>query len=124
MISIGIRTSAYKGTTGRSNHGVNAVDAIERHCVDLREVLAAFFDIDFRNIASACKDMKILSPSNYDVIFDSHTHDPSAVRVEKFLQFIKPIFKFAPEQLDVFLCILQDSGNIAICNIAEMIAKT
>ena len=75
-------------------------------------------------MAGACKEVKIISGTEYDEIFDGMTRQTLAGRVDQFLEGIISVLKYRPKQLGVFLNILIDKGNIALVEVAEMIAHS
>ena len=75
-------------------------------------------------MAGACKEVKIISDTEYDEIFDAMTHQTLTERVDKFLKGIISMLKHCPDQLDVFLMILKEKGNMALIRLAESIAQS
>ena len=52
------------------------------------------------------------------------THQTLAKRVDQFIEGIISVLKYRPKQLEVFLNILIDKGNIALVEVAERIAQS
>ena len=52
------------------------------------------------------------------------TRQTLAKRVDQFLEGIMSVLKYRPKQLEVFLNILIDKGNIALVEVAERIAQS
>ena len=52
------------------------------------------------------------------------THQTLAIRVDQFLEGIISMLKHCPDQLDVFLMMLKEKGNIALIRLAERIAQS
>ena len=75
-------------------------------------------------MAGECKEVKIISGTEYDEIFDGMTRQTLAERVDQFLEGIISVLKYRPKQLEVFLNILIDKGNIALVEVAERIAQS
>ena len=75
-------------------------------------------------MAGACREVKIISGTEYDEIFDGMTRQTLTERVDKFLEGIISVLKYCPKQLGVFLSILIDKGNIALVEVAERIAQS
>ena len=75
-------------------------------------------------MAGACREVKIISCTEYDEIFDGMTRQTLAERVDQFLEGIISVLKYRPKQLEVFLNILIDKGNIALVEVAERIAQS
>ena len=75
-------------------------------------------------MAGACREVKIISGTEYDEIFDGMTRQTLAERVDQFLEGIISVLKYRPKQLEVFLNILIDKGNIALVEVAERIAQS
>ena len=105
------------------NIGKCAQDAIKKHSSDLKELLSRS-EATFRGIASACKEVKIINSFEYDEIFDGMTRQTLAERVDQFIEGIISMLKHCPDQLDVFLSILKEKGNIALIRLAERIAQS
>ena len=100
-----------------------AQDAFKKHSGDLKDLLSRSKAI-FQCMAGACKEVKIISGTEYDEIFDDMTHQTLAERVDKFLEGIILVLKYHFKQLGVFLNILIDKGNIAFVVVAERIAQS
>ena len=75
-------------------------------------------------MAGACREVKIISGTEYDEIFDGMTRQTLAERVDQFLEGIISVLKYRPKQLEVFLNIMIDKGNIALVEVAERIAQS
>ena len=52
------------------------------------------------------------------------THQTLAERVDQFIEGIISVVKYRHKQLEVFLNILIDKGNIALVEVAERIAQS
>ena len=105
------------------NIGMRAQGALKKHSGDLKDLLSRSEAI-FRCMAGACREVKIISGTEYDEIFDGMTHQTLAERVDQFLEGIMSVLKYRPKQLGVFLNILIDKGNIAFVEVAERIAQS
>ena len=78
----------------------------------------------FGDVASACKQPKIITSSQYQGIFDEMNHKTVSQRVDQFMNYVTSVVKSCPDLLDVFLHILSDKGNIAVVRVAERIAQS
>ena len=105
------------------NIGKCAQDALKKHSGDLKDLLSRS-EATFRCMAGACKEVKIISGTEYDEIFDGMTRQTLAERVDKFLEVIISMLKYCPDQLDVFLSMLKEKGNMAFIRVAERIAQS
>ena len=105
------------------NIGKYAQDALKKHSGDLKELLSKS-EATFRGIAGACREVKIINSFEYDEIFDGMTRQTLAERVDQFLEGIISVLKYRPQQLEVFLNILIDKGNIALVEVAERVAQS
>ena len=120
-----IAPAALPGSSVKSdpNIGKCAQNALKKHSGDLK-VLLSRFEATFRGIAGACREAKIINSFEYDEIFDGMTHQTLARRVDQFLEGIISVIKYCPKQLDVFLSMLKEKGNIALVEVAERIAQS
>ena len=105
------------------NIGKYAQDALKKHSGDLKELLSKS-EATFRGIAGACREVKIINSFEYDEIFDGMTRQTLAERVDQFLEGIISVLKYRPQQLEVFLNILIDKGNIALVEVAKRVAQS
>ena len=78
----------------------------------------------FGDVASACKQPKIITSSQYQGIFDEMNHKTVSQRVDQFMNYVTSVVKSCPDLLDVFLHILSDKGNIAVVRVAKRIAQS
>ena len=120
-----IAPAALPGSSVKSdpNIGMCAQDALKKHSGDLKDLLSRSEAI-IRCMAGACREVKIISGTEYDEIFDGMTRQTLAERVDQFLEGIMSVLKYRPKQLGVFLNILIDKGNIAFVEVAERIAQS
>ena len=114
-------TIAPEPSSGSS--GKCAQDALKKHKDGLIDLLSKS-EATFRGIAGACREVKIINSYEYDEIFDGMTRQTLAERVDQFLEGIISVLKYRPKQLEVFLNILIDKGNIALVEVAERIAQS
>ena len=105
------------------NIGKCAQDALKKHSGDLKELLSRSEAI-FRCMAGACREVKIISGIEYDEILDGMTRQTLAERVDQFIEGIISMLKQCPDQLDVFLSMLKEKGNMAYFRLAEDIAQS
>ena len=105
------------------NIGKCAQDAFKKHSGDLKDLLSRSEAI-IRCMAGACREVKIISCTEYDEMFDGMTRQTLAERVDQLLEGIISVLKYRPKQLEVFLNILIDKGNIALVEVAERIAQS
>ena len=107
---------------GGVNIGKCAQDALNAHSEDLKELLS---DMSiFGDVASACKQPKIITSSQYRGLFDETNRKTVPERVDQFMNCVMSVVKYRPKQLGVFLNILIDKGNIAFEEVAERIAQS
>ena len=78
----------------------------------------------FGDVASACKQLKIITSSQHQGIFDTTIQKTVSERVDQFMNCVISVVKYRPEQLGVFLNIIIDKGNIAFVVVAERIAQS
>ena len=105
-----------------SNIGKCAQDALNAHSEDLKELLS---DMSiFGDVASACKQPKIITSSQYRGLFDETNRKTVPERVDQFMNCVMSVVKYRPEQLGVFLNIMINKGNIAFVEVAERIAQS
>ena len=78
----------------------------------------------FGDVASACKQSKIITSSQYRGLFDETNRKTVPERVDQFMNCVMSVVKYRPKQLGVFLKILIDEGNIALVEVAEKIAQS
>ena len=78
----------------------------------------------FGDVASACKQPKIITSGQYQGIFDETNRKTVPERVDKFMNCVMSVVKYRPKQLGVFLNIMIDKGNIAFEEVAERIAQS
>ena len=78
----------------------------------------------FGDVASACKQPKIITSSQYQGMLDDMSHKTVSQRVDWLLNCVLSVVKHSPKQLGVFLKILIDKGNIALVEVAEKIAQS
>ena len=105
------------------NIGKCAQDALKKYSGDLKDLLSRS-EATIRCMAGACKEVKIISCTEYDEIFDGMTRQTLAERVDQFLEGIISMLKHCPDQLDVFLSMLKEKGNMALIRLAERIAQS
>ena len=104
------------------NIGKCAQDALNAHSEDLKELLS---DMSiFGDIASACKQPKIITSSQYRGLFDETNRKTVPERVDQFMNCVMSVVKYRPKQLGVFLNIMIDKGNAAFEEVAERIAQS
>ena len=116
--------AASSGSSVKSdpNIGMRAQDALKKHSEDLKELLS---DMSiFADIASACKQPKIITSSQYQGIFDETNRKTVPERVDQFMNYVTSVVKSCPDLLVVFLHILSDKGNIAVVRVAKGIAQS
>lgn len=116
----------FVGTTSAATSGSSNSDhwnALENNRGDLKDLLSISEPI-FRDIASACREKRLIVSTEHAVIFDEMTGQTLMQRADKFIDYISSALKFCPDQLDVFLDILREKGNIAIIRVAEKIAQS
>ena len=120
-----IAPAALPGSSVKSdpNIGKCAQDALKKHIEDLKNLLSRS-EVTFRGIVGACREVKIINSFEYDEIFDGMTRQTLAERVDQFIEGIISMLKHCPDQLDVFLSILKEKGNIALIRLAERIAQS
>ena len=120
-----IAPTALPGSSVKSdpNIGMCAVNALKKHSGDLKDLLSGS-EATFHGIAGACREVKIINSFEYNEIFDGMTRQTLAERVDKFLEGIISVIKYCPKQLDVFLSMLKEKGNIALVEVAERIAQS
>ena len=119
-----IAPAALSGSSVKSdpNIGKCAQDALNAHSEDLKELLS---DMSiFGDVASACKQPKIITSSQYQIMFDNMNHKTVPQRVDQFMNCVLSVVKYCPKQLEVFLNIMIDKGNIALVVVAERIAQS
>ena len=78
----------------------------------------------FGDVASACKQPKIITSSQYRGMFDTTIQKTVPERVDQFMNCVMSVVKYRPKQLEVFLNIMIDKGNIALVEVAERIAQS
>ena len=78
----------------------------------------------FGDVASACKQPKIITFGQYRGIFDTTIQKTVPERVDQFMNCVISVVKYRPKQLEVFLNIMIDKGNIAFIEVAERIAQS
>ena len=105
------------------NIGKCAQDALKKNSGDLKDLLSRS-EATFRGIAGACREVKMINSFEYDEIFDGMTRQTLAERVDQFLEGVISVLKYRPKQLEVFLNILIDKGNIALVEVAERVAQS
>ena len=105
------------------NIGKCAQDALKKHSGDLKDLLLGS-EATFRGIAGACREVKIINSFEYNEIFDGMNRKTLAERVDKFSEGIISMLKHCPDQLDVFLSMLKEKGNMALIRVAERIAQS
>ena len=105
------------------NIGMCAQDALKKHSGDLKDLLSRS-EATFRGIAGACREVKIINSFEYNEIFDGMTRQTLAERVDQFIKGIISMLKHCPDQLDVFLSMLKEKGNMALIRLAERIAQS
>ena len=117
--------AASSGSSKKSDRNIGkcAQDAFKKHNGDLKDLLLRS-EATIRDIAGACKEVKIINSFEYNEIFDGMTRQTLAERVDKFLEGIISMLKHCPDQLDVFLSILKEKGNMALIRVAERIAQS
>ena len=117
--------AALPGSSVKSdpNIGKCAQDALKKHIEDLKNLLSRS-EVTFRGIVGACREVKMISGTEYEEIFDGMTHQTLSKRVDQFLEGIISMLKHCPDQLDVFLSMLKEKGNMALIRVAERIAQS
>ena len=120
-----IAPAALHGSSVKSdpNIGMRAQDALKKHSGDLKDLLSGS-EATFRGIAGACREVKIINSFEYNEIFDGMNRKTLAERVDKFSEGIISMLKHCPDQLDVFLSMLKEKGNMALIRLAERIAQS
>ena len=108
--------------TDESNLGVCALNALKKQQDKLKSLLSRSEPI-FRDIAVACKSATIIHSTEYDKIFDVKTGQSLAERADTFINSIMSVVDVCPDQLEVFLNIVMNKGNIAFVRIAELISQ-
>ena len=103
--------------------GKCAQDALKKHSGDLKDLLSGS-EATFHDIAGACREAKIINSLEHNEIFDSMIRQTLARRVDQFLERIISMLKHCPDQLDVFLMMLKEKGNMALIRVAERIAQS
>ena len=78
----------------------------------------------FGDVASACKQPKIITSSQYRGLFDETNRKTVPERVDQFMNCVMSVVKYRPKQLGVFLNIMIDKGNAAFEEVAERIAQS
>ena len=78
----------------------------------------------FGDVASACKQPKIITSSQYQGIFDEMNRKTVPERVDQFMNCVLSVVKYRSKQLGVFLNIMIDKGNIAFVEVAERVAQS
>ena len=78
----------------------------------------------FGDVASACKQPKIITSGQYRGIFDTTIQKTVPERVDQFMNCVMSVVKYRPKQLGVFLNIMIDKGNIAFVEVADRIAQS
>ena len=76
------------------------------------------------DVASACKQPKIITSGQYQGIFDETNRKTVPERVDQLFNCVLSVVKHSPKQLGVFLNIMIDKGNIALVEVAERIAQS
>ena len=104
------------------NIGKCAQDALNVHSEDLKELLSDMSIFD--DVASACKQAKIITSSQHQGMFDDMNHKTVPQRVDQLIKCVLSVVKYSRKQLGVFLNILIDKGNIALVEVAEEIAQS
>ena len=102
------------------NIGVCAVNALKKQNGSLKR-LCSKFESNFRDIAGARKEVNMIDS---DDIFESMSHHSLSERADQFIDRIILIVEICPDQVDVFLCILADKGNITFIRVDERIAQS
>ena len=100
-----------------------AQDALKNHSDCLKSLLSQS-ESTFHAIADACKNKIIINSSQYDEIFDGMTNQRLAKRVDQFIKGIILMLEHCPNQLDEFLHILKEKGNVAFIEVAKKIAQS
>ena len=118
-------TAPSSGSSVKSdpNIGMHAQNALKKHSGDLKDLFSRS-EATFRYIAGACKEVKIISCIEHDEIFDGMTRQTLTERVDKFLEGIISMLKHCPDQLNVFLMMLKEKGNMAFIILAKGIAES
>ena len=102
---------------------MSAVNALKKHRGDIKRVFSMSEPV-FHEIAGACRDVKLIHSIEYNTIFDEKTGHTLIQRADKFIECILSVVGICPDQLEVFLHILADKGNIAFIRLAERIAQS
>ena len=90
---------------------------------DLTEVLATTEAV-FRNIVLSCEEKEIVNSEESKILINNMTGQSLQARAGQLAHIVQTVVKYCPDQLDVFLCILQEKGNLPVQVIAERIATT
>ena len=107
---------------GDPNIGKRAQDALNAHSEDLKELLSDMSILG--DVAGACKQAKIITSGQYRGIFDETNQKRVSERVDQLLNCVMSVVKYSPKQLEVFLNILIDKGNVAFVVVAKRIAQS
>ncbi|XP_019862763.1 PREDICTED: uncharacterized protein LOC109591476 [Amphimedon queenslandica] len=106
-----------------TNLGVCAQNALKKQHNEIKNLLAISEPI-FRNIAGACTSATIIHSTEYDKIFDDKTGQSLLERADNFINCIMSVVKVCPDQLEVFLNIVVNKGNIAFERIAKLMSQS
>ncbi|XP_019857432.1 PREDICTED: uncharacterized protein LOC109585748 isoform X1 [Amphimedon queenslandica] len=108
--------------TDDTNLGWCAQNALKKQHDKLKSLLSRSEPI-FRDIAGACKAATIIHFTEYDKIFDDKTGQSLLERADHFINCIISVVDVCPDQLEVFLNIVMNKGNIAFVRVAELITQ-
>ena len=75
-------------------------------------------------IALACEEKGIIIPDQCRELFDHLTGQSLQARAHQLTEWVQTAVEYSPDQLDVFLCILHEKGNVAIQVVAGDIARS
>lgn len=75
-------------------------------------------------VTRKCVEKKLISPEDSTLIFDRHVGQPLQERVRIFIEIINQSLKDAPENLDVFLCMIHDIDTVVSIKAAKNIAQS
>ena len=120
-----IAPAALSGCSVKSdpNIGMSAVNALKKESGGLKRLFSKF-EANFRDVAGACKEINMIDSTEYDEIFDDTNRRSLSERADQFIEGLILIIELCPDQLDVFLHILKEKGNVAFIRVAERVAQS
>ena len=105
------------------NIGVHAVNALKKESGSLKRLFSKF-EANFRDVAGACREINMIDSTEYDEIFDGMNRQSLSERADQFIEGLMLIVELCPDQLDVFLHILNEKGNVAFIRVAGRVAQS